>query len=462
MLTVDDLAVPPGSRVHLMGVGGIGMSALAAMLASRGYVVTGSDRSESPRLDDLRALGVRISVPQVAGGAGDADLVVISTAIHEDNPELADARRRGLPVRHRSELLAGLIRGLTKVAVSGTHGKTTTTSMLGTILLECGHDPTVIVGGDAANLGGNYHVGAESVAIFEACESDASFLRYGPCSEIVTSVEADHLDQHGDFATVCRVFEQFIDLVPADGFLAYDADCEVLARMAPRARGERLPYALRAHALFGADQIELPAFGARFRLLIEGCALCPVVLRVPGEHNIRNALAAIAAATRRGIEADRAAAALEQFRGVGRRFELLGELDGALVVDDYAHHPTEVAATLTAARRGWPDRRVVAIFQPHLFSRTRDFMDDFARALSAADVVIIADIYAAREDPIPGVSAADLAARVAALAPDRPVRFVPQKEEIVRLVRELARPDDLIVTLGAGDIRRVGEELASP
>lgn len=461
MLTVGDLAIPPGSRVHLIGVGGIGMSALAAMLARRGYVVTGSDRSESPRLDALRTLGVHIGVPQVTGGAGDADLVVISSAIHEDNPELADARRRGLPVRHRADLLAALIAELTKVAIAGTHGKTTTTSMLGTILLECGHEPTIIVGGDAVNLGGNYYVGAEPVAVFEACESDASFLRYGPCSEIITSVEADHLDQHGDFATVCRVFEQFIDLVPTDGFLVYNADCEVLAKMAPRARGERLSYGLGGDALFRADQIELPACGARFRLLMNGRPLCPVTLQVPGEHNVRNALAALAAATRLGVEAEEAAAALAHFRGVGRRFEALGELGGALVVDDYAHHPTEVAAALTAARRGWPDRRLVAIFQPHLFSRTRDFMDDFAQALTAADVIIVADIYAAREDPIPGVSAEHLADKVAALVPDRFVRFVPEKEEIERLVRELARPDDLIITLGAGDIRHVAEELAT-
>lgn len=459
MLIIDDLNLPPGSRVHLMGVGGIGMSALAAILAQRGYVVTGSDRVESSRLDDLRALGVQINVPQVAGAAGDADLVVISTAIQERNPELADARARGLPVRHRSELLAALVRGLTKVAVSGTHGKTTTTAMLATILLECGHDPTVIVGGDAVNLGGNYHLGTEAVAVFEACESDASFLRYGPCSEIVTSVEPDHLDQHGDFATLCGVFEQFIDLVPADGFLAYDADCDVLAHMATRVRGERVSYGLQRDVLFGAYDLELQRFAARFELRVEGRPVGPVTLAVPGEHNVRNALGAIAAATRLGVDAADAAGALARFRGVGRRFELLGSLRGASVVDDYAHHPTEISATLTAARHGWPEHRIIAIFQPHLFSRTRDFMDDFARALTGADVIIVADIYAAREDPLPGVSAADLARRTAALAPGRDVRFVAEKEEIERLVRALARPDDLIITLGAGDIRRVAEEL---
>ncbi len=460
MVTSAPIRLDPGQRVHLMGVGGVGMSALAAILAERGFTVTGSDRAESPRLDELRALGVRVHVPQVTGGAGDADLVVISTAIPEDNPELVDVRQRSLPVRHRSELLAAVIDGLGKVAVSGTHGKTTSTAMLATIMLECGRDPTVIVGGDAANLGGNYHCGAEPVAIFEACESDRSFLRYGPCSEVITNVEADHLDQHGDFAAVCRAFEQFIELVPDDGFLVYGAECEVLAQMALRARGERIACGLCDGVAFGADRIELQPFGASFRVLAEGRAAGPAELRVPGEHNVRNALGAIAAASRLGLPAEAAIEALRQFRGVGRRFELLGTLDDALVIDDYAHHPTEVAATLAAARRGWPDRRIIAIFQPHLYSRTRDFMADFARALASADVIIVADIYAAREDPIEGVRAEDLVVRIRELSPDRDVRFIAQRDDIPDAVRALARPGDLILTLGAGDIRLVGEELA--
>ena len=462
MITSTPIRLDPGLRVHLMGVGGVGMSALAAILARRGVTVSGSDRAESPRLDELRALGVRVHVPQVAGGAGDADLVVISTAIPEDNPELRDVRARGLTVRHRSELLAAVIDGLGKVAVSGTHGKTTSTAMLATIMLECERDPTAIVGGDAVNLGGNYHCGAEPVAIFEACESDRSFLRYGPCSEVITNVEADHLDQHGDFAAVCRAFEQFIALVPDDGFLVYGAECEVLAQMALGARGERIACGLCEGVAFGAEQIELQPFGASFRVLVEGREAGPAELRVPGEHNVRNALGALAAATRLGLPVEGAIEALRQFRGVGRRFELLGTLADALVIDDYAHHPTEVAATLAATRRGWPGRRIIAVFQPHLYSRTRDFMEGFARALAGADVVIVAEIYAAREDPIEGVRAEDLAARVKRHAPDRDVRFIADRDEIAAAVRAIARPGDLILTLGAGDIRLVGEELARP
>ncbi|MGC9319870.1 MAG: UDP-N-acetylmuramate--L-alanine ligase [Armatimonadota bacterium] len=459
MVATNRIQLRAGQRIHLIGVGGVGMSALAAILAHRGFSVSGSDRSEGPHLERLRELGVHVSVPQTVGGAGDADVVVRSTAIPDDNPELADARDRGLPVYHRSELLAAIVRGMTRVAVSGTHGKTTTTAMLATIMVEAGRDPLAIIGGDAANIGENYHLGSEPLAIFEACESDASFLRYGPCSEIITNVEPDHLDQHGTFDEVRRVFGEFVELVPADGFLAWSAEDAHLRDMARRCRGESIPCGLRAEAAFSADGIELRPFGAGFRLLAEGRAVGRVELQVPGEHNVRNALLAVAAATRLGLSAEEAAAGLAHFRGVGRRFELLGELDGALVIDDYAHHPTEVSATLAAARRGWPNRRIIAIFQPHLYSRTRDFGDDFAEALAAADVVIVADIYGAREQPIDGVCAEDLAERVARRAPGRQVRFLPDNGQILEAVRALAKPGDLIMTLGAGDIRQVGEAL---
>ena len=462
MTEARPLVLQPDHTLHLMGIGGVGMSGMAGILAGRGFTVTGSDRSESPRLDELRRLGVTISTPQVAGGAGNADAVVISTAISPANAELADARERGLPVYHRSELLAALVAGMTKVAVSGTHGKTTTSSMLATIMLQAGRDPLVLIGGDAANLGTNFHAGTEDLAVFEACESDGTFLRYGPCSEIVTNVEADHLDQHGTFAKVQDVFGQFIELVPPDGFLAYGSDCPVLCDLVKRCAGRTIPCGLASGSVYSADRIEPGPFGEGFRLLIEGRPAGEVRLQVPGEHNVLNALCALAAAAEVGVAPEEALAALERFRGVGRRFELICELDGALVVDDYAHHPTEVAATLAAARKGWPERRIVAIFQPHLYSRTRDFLEEFARALTTADEVIVAGIYAAREDPIPGVDAEQLARRVMELAPGLPVRYVAEREAITPLVREMARSDDLILTLGAGDIRRVAEELACP
>lgn len=456
----ENLILKQGAHVHLIGVGGVGMSALAGVLAGRGYSVSGSDNTECATLDRLRKLGVSIHVPQIAGGAGDADLVVMSTAIPADNPELSDARERALPVYHRSELLAALIRGMQKVAVSGTHGKTTTTSMLATILLECGRDPLVVVGGEAGNLGSNYHPGSEPLAVFEADESDGTFLRYGPCSAIITNVESDHLDQHGDFETLCRAFESFIGLVPEDGFLAYSTDCPRLSELAPRAAGRLVTFGLDSDAQFQADRIEAHPFGVEFRLLQCGKPEGEARLMVPGRHNVANALGAIAAAQELGLSAAEALGSLESFRGVGRRFEKLGELDGALVVDDYAHHPTEVGATLKAARDSWSDRRLVAIFQPHLYSRTRDNIAQFARALSAADVVIVAGIYGAREDPIEGVDARDIANEIRALAPNVQVRYIAERREIAEAVRGIATADDLILTIGAGDIRKTGEELA--
>jgi UDP-N-acetylmuramate--alanine ligase len=332
--------------------------------------------------------------------------------------------------------------------------------MLATILLEAGRDPLVLVGGDAANIGGNYHVGTEEMAVFEACESDASFLRYGPCSEIITNIEADHLDQHGTFEAVCDAFARFIERVPEDGFLAWGADCEPLAEIVGRCPGTTIACGLAEGADFSADRIQPGPFDVSFRMLVRGEAADEVRLAVPGKHNVLNALCAAAAAEKLGAEIDQILAGLEAFEGVGRRFELICELEGALVVDDYAHHPTEVAATLAAARAGWPERRIVAIFQPHLYSRTRDFMEDFAQALVVADEVIVAGIYGAREEPIPGVSAEDLAERLREIAPGLPVTYVRERAEITDRVREMARPEDLILTIGAGDIRRVAEELS--
>lgn len=460
MAATEKLTLRPGQHIHLMGVGGVGMSGLAGILTERGYTVTGSDSAENSRVAQLRELGAKIHVPQVTGGAGDPDVVVVSTAIPKGNPELVDAKRRGLPLYHRSELLAAIVEPMDKIAVSGTHGKTTTTSMLATILLVAGRDPLVLVGGEAANIGSNYHAGSEDLAVFEACESDATFLRYGPCSEVITNVEADHLDQHGTFEAVCDAFARFIDLVPEDGFLAYGADCEPLVELSGRCAGRTIACGLSESAAYRAEEIAPGPFDVSFRLLVREEDLGRVRMHVPGVHNVLNALCAVAAAAEAGISLQDAISGLEAFRGVGRRFELICELDGALVVDDYAHHPTEVAATLEAARRGWPERRLVAIFQPHLYTRTRHFMEEFARALTQADEVIVAGIYGAREDPIEGVDAADIARRVRELAPDCSVQYVADRAEITDIVRRIARPDDLILTIGAGDIRRVAEELA--
>ena len=453
------LELDPAHRYHLMGVGGVGMSGLAGILAERGFRVSGSDNRDSDTLQRLRDLGVTIVLGQVREGATGADVVVVSTAIRPDNPELVGAHERGQPVYHRSQLLAAVMDGQRKIAVSGTHGKTTTTALLGQTLVECGLDPTVIVGGDVPALGGNYRLGSEPLVVFEACESDGTFLRYGPCSELITNLEPDHLDQHGTYENLCHTFEEFVGLVPDGGFLAYGCESPELAAMAAGAPGHHIPFGLGEGAVLGATDIQLDRFGVDFRVLGEGDEGPTVCLNIPGRHNVLNALGVLAAARELGVPLEQAAAALSAFHGVERRFELLGSFGDALVVDDYAHHPTEVAAALVAAREGF-DRRLIAVFQPHLFSRTRDFLDDFARALIAADVVIVTDIYAAREDPIPGVTAEGIADRVRELAPDRPVEYVHDKDDIIAALGRIAQPGDLILALGAGDIRRVAEKLA--
>jgi len=449
-----------GQHIHLIGIGGVGMSGLAGMLAEKGFAVSGSDTREGPRLAPLRQLGIEVAIGQTRDGAAGADLIFRSTAIKDDNPEVEGARERGIPILHRSDLLVALVEDDRKVAVGGTHGKTTTTAMLGTILLGCGRDPTIIIGGEAHNLGANYHCGTEPLAVFEACESDLSFLKYGPCSEVISTVEADHLDIYKDFESLCDAFRRFAALVPSDGFLVYGASSQVLAEMAEDAAGAKIPFGLNSEAVIGADSVVTEEFGVKFEVVVNGELGPRIALQVPGEHNVLNALAAISAARELGVSVEDAARALGEFRGVRRRFELIGRLGGALIVDDYAHHPTEVAATLTAARKGW-DRRIVATFQPHLYSRTRDFMEGFADALAQADVIVINDIYAAREEPMEGVSASQLADAIRARAPDKQVEYLPDKAAIVELLRRIAQPDDLILTLGAGDIREVAEQLAA-
>ncbi len=456
----EPLLLDPLKSVHLIGVGGAGMSALAGILAERGFTVSGSDNRDSPVLERLRRLGVRVQVGQRPEGAAGADQVVISQAIRPENPELAAAIARGQPIYHRSQLLAALLADMRRVAITGTHGKSTATAMLGWVLTQCGQDPTVIVGGDAPGLpGGNYRLGKDPLAVFEACESDGSFLRYRPHAALITNVEEEHVREHGSFAALVQCFRDFIALIPEDGFLVYGADCRVLAELAQAGRGKRISYGLGSGVQFSATAICHRQFSVSFQVMVEGEPGPEVHLAVPGAHNVSNALGVLAAARELGVALDEAARALESYRAVARRFELIGQFRGALVIDDYAHHPTEVAATLAAARRGFPERRLIAVFQPHLFSRTQRFASDFARELTTADVVVVNSIYAAREDPVPGVTGALIADQARLLAPDRPVLYRESQEDILSYLREVAQPDDLILTLGAGDIRRVAERL---
>lgn len=447
-------------RVHFIGVGGISMSGLAHALAAQGFRVSGCDRSDSERLAVLRQAGVQVFLGHDPAHAAAADVVIWTTAIREDNPERRAAVAAGRRLHHRSELLAWMLRGKQAIAVTGTHGKTTMTAMLGTILVSAGLDPTVLVGGDVLAWGSNYRLGRGPHVVFEADESDKSFREYNPCSQVISCIEFDHGDQYGTLAAIEEHFAAFIAGGAPAGFLVWGQDCPRLQRLvSARAAGRCIGFGFHPEADFRAVNVEYEGLRTRFGLLKGGETAGTVDLQVPGRHNVLNALAAVAAADACGASLDQCRAALADFRGTGRRFELLGKSEELAVYDDYAHHPTELRATLATARQqGYG--RVVAIFQPHLYSRTRDLMADFAAAFSDADVVVITEIYAAREDPIPGVSALELARRVREHEPGKPVYYTQTKEEALDRVLELVQAGDLVLSIGAGDVREVGEALA--
>jgi UDP-N-acetylmuramate--alanine ligase len=447
-------------HVHFIGIGGVSMSALASTLQGWGFRVSGSDRSDSPTLAGLRAAGIETSYPQSADNLGDADLVVYTTAIRDDNPELAAARAQGREVWHRSQMLAALIADKRRIAIAGTHGKSSTTSMVATVLAYLGQDPTLFVGGLSRNFNSNYHLGAGPCAVFEACESDGSFLAYGGCSQVLTSAEPDHLDRHGSYENLLASFKQFAASADPQGFVAYAVQPTLIAEIAACSPARQVSFGLAPTADYGAADLEPLDGTVRFTPIIRGRRLRPARLPVIGDHNVRNALAALAVATELGLDSQAAAEALASYRGVERRFERLGCVGGFEVIDDYAHHPTEIRATLAAAKKHY-HRPLLAIFQPHLYSRTRDLLDDFGAAFADADVVVIADIYAARELPTGDISSEDLYRLVRERNPGKPVAYLPSFEEIADFVRATARPGDMVLTLGAGDIRKVGEMLVA-
>ena len=452
---------PELDRVHLIGIGGAGMSGIARILLARGAEVSGSDLKDSLPVIALRALGARVEVGHQAENIGDARTVVFSTAIREDNPELEEARRRGLLVLRRAEALAALMQGSTGVAVAGTAGKTTTTSMLTVILQAAGRDPSYAIGGDLNEPGSNAHHGTGELFVAEADESDGSFLLLSPFGAVVTNVEADHLDHYGSAEAIHCAFGSFVAAVDERGFVVCCADDPgaVRAAEAARAAGRRVvTYGFAADASVRIDSIHLVGERSAFELVATGRRLGVVRLGVPGRHNAANAAAAAAAAIELGVGFAEVADALATFTGVRRRFEDKGRAGGVRVVDDYAHHPTKVRAVLTAARPVVPDGgRLVAVFQPHLYSRTSHFAADFGAALGLADIVVVMDVYAAREDPVPGVTGA-LVADAVPLPPDR-VHFEPSWSAVPDLVAGLVQPGDLVLTVGAGDVTMLGPEI---
>jgi UDP-N-acetylmuramate--alanine ligase len=451
-------------RVHFTGIGGAGMSGIARIMLARGIGVSGSDSTPSALLDDLHAQGARVCVGHEAAHLGDlgpGDTLVLSSAIRPDNPELAEASRRGMRILHRAAALASVMAGRRVIAVAGTHGKTTTTSMLTTVLRECGADPGYVIGGilNETGLGAEDGTGMDFVA--EADESDGSFLLLSPDVAVITNVEADHLDNYASLAEIEAAFATFAGqvggmvLTCADdpGAEAVAARLETLGPARVRRYGESM------HADYRLNDVKTQGMTVSFAVSADqspfGELLSQMTVQVPGRHNALNATAAFATAVELGFAPPRVTAALAGYRGARRRLELKGEADGVRVLDSYAHHPTELAADLRAARDIADDGRVIAIFQPHLYSRTRIFAAEFGAALGLADEVVVLDVYAAREDPEPGVTGQ----LVAGAVPGGRARFLPDRTQIAPVIARIAQPGDVVLTMGAGDVTVLGPQL---
>jgi UDP-N-acetylmuramate--alanine ligase len=451
-------------HIHLVGIGGAGMSGIAEVLLTLGYKVTGSDLQASDTTRRIEELGGRVFIGHQESNVGEAQVVVISSAVSAQNPEVTVAKAKQIPVIPRAEMLAELMRLKFGVAIAGAHGKTTTTSMAANVLAQGGLDPTMVIGGKVNALGSHARLGRGDVLVAEADESDGSFLRLSPTIVAVTNLDREHLDHYGSMERINESFLEFINKVPFYGLAVVCSDDERLRGLFPRIVKRYQTYGLQEREGGGPDfkatDISLKQWGAEFRAHFRGRNLGPFRLSVPGIHNVSNALAAIAIGVELDVPVDLIRKALAAFTGVERRFHLRGEAGGIMVVDDYGHHPTEIKATLAAAKQGWEDRRLVVLFQPHRYSRSRDCAEEFAHAFDQADLLFMTEIYAAGEQPIPGVSGAKLAESVRA-AGHPGVTFVAQKETLPDHVLQQLKPGDLVITLGAGDIWKAGTGLLS-
>lgn len=444
-------------RIHFVGIGGAGMSALASLLLARGYRVSGSDLRATEATDRLAARGAVIHIGHDRSHVEGADLVVASRAVPELNAEIVAARYGNVPVLHRAQVLAQMLQQGIGIAVVGTHGKTTTAAMTAHVLAQGGLDPTALIGGDVEDLGGNVLHGHGPHVVAEVDESDGSLLYVRPAAAVVTSLDiTDHRDHYRTLARLMRTFTEFLAALPPEGFAVLCTDHQHVRRLVPSVRARVATYGLTARSTYTAQVHRLEGATAEVAVRHRGTTLGEVRLPVPGRYNVRNALAATAVGLEVGLSFAQVARALEGFRGVRRRFDVRGEAGGVMVVDDYAHNPIKVAAVLRAAKECWPDRRVVAVFQPHRFTRTKTTHRRFGHAFQDADELLITEIYPADEEPIPGVSAALI---VDAVRPHRPVTFVPDAGAVVEALLPRLRPGDLVLTLGAGDIGQVADRL---
>ncbi|WP_455242176.1 UDP-N-acetylmuramate--L-alanine ligase [Petrachloros mirabilis] len=449
-------------QIHLVGIGGSGMSGIAEVLLTLGYKVTGSDLQATDTTRRLEELGGKIFIGHHESNVGEAQVVVISSAVSPQNPEVVTAKSRQIPVIPRAEMLAELMRLKFGVAIAGAHGKTTTTSMVANVLAQGGLDPTMVIGGKVNALGSHARLGRGELLVAEADESDGSFLRLSPTIIAVTNLDREHLDHYGSMERIYESFLEFINKVPFYGLAVLCADDDRLRSLFPKVVKRYHTYGLfERDGLtpdFRATDISVKQWGSEFRAFFRTRNLGPFRLSVPGIHNVSNALAAIAIGVELDVPVDLIRKALAAFTGVERRFHLRGEANGITVVDDYGHHPTEIKATLAAAKQGWPDRRLVVLFQPHRYTRTRDLLDDFALAFRDADQLYVTEIYAASEQPIPGISGAKLAEAIRATGHSG-VHFIERKDQLVDQVLPHLKTGDLVLTLGAGDIWKSGPAL---
>jgi UDP-N-acetylmuramate--alanine ligase len=442
-------------RIHMIGIGGAGMSGVAEVLKNRGHTVTGSDLKESPYTRRLREAGMTVYIGHAAHQVGDADQVVISTAIPKTNPELLEARRRSIPVIPRAAALASILEGSRSIAVAGTHGKTTTTSMTAHALKALGEDPTALVGGELNDIGSNVAFGRADLVVAEADESDRSLLQLHPQAAVVTNVEFDHPDFYDSLDDVVETFSQFVASLPANGHLVICADDPSCPQLVAEAPCPATTYGLSAGNL-SADILTPNSYVLRE----DGEQRGTVELGVYGRHNVLNSLAAAGVARWLGHDAYLAARSLKDFAGVRRRFQLKGERSAVRIVDDYAHHPTELSATLDVARATMPPGgRVIAVFQPHRYSRTRKLYREFGEAFAAADAVLVTEVYGAGEMPQPGVNGKLIVDAICETQGPPEVYYIPQQDDIPRVLRDVSESGDIVLTLGAGDISRAGEEL---
>ncbi len=452
-------------NIHFVGIGGAGMGGIAELLHTLGYCVSGSDRAQNAMTRRLRGLGVAVHLGHRSEQVAGIDVLVVSTAVDKDNPEVVAARQLGVPVVPRAEMLAELMRFKHGIAVAGTHGKTTTTSLIASLLAEGGLDPTFVIGGLLNSAGANARIGQGAFLVAEADESDASFLHLQPVMAVVTNIDADHMDTYGgSMRKLNDAFVDFLHQLPFYGLAIVCADDLGVQAVRSRIAKPILTYGLAMDADIRASSVEQNAERTKFLVhQPDDPQPFPVSLNLPGVHNVRNALAAIAVARELGIDSHSIQRGLHAFAGIGRRFQIHGDLrvDGALVtlIDDYGHHPREVSATIAAIRDGWPERRLTVVFQPHRYSRTRDLFEDFSVVLSATDALILLEVYAAGESPIQGADGRTLSRAIRNRGRVDPV-FVERPEDVLALLPTVVRDGDILLTLGAGDIGRLAGELS--